>query len=984
MIAAHRSFQREFMLFWLGLVAWALLGGGGGCSSPPPPDPHEPVGFRTFTSPQSDPIVLSPDGAFVYVANTTSNSVSFIRTSNFVVFATVATGIEPVSLAVKPNGLELWVSNHVSDTLSVIDTDATSASYGQVIETIQSLDANGVTQLDEPVGIAFASDSKAYVALSSRNRIAVIDAANYAVTGFIQVTAQEPRAIAVRNNKLHVAAFESGNKSQLSVCVSATGGDCTLGLTELFQFAVNPNLPGEVKKIVTGGPGVPDRDVFVYSTSDETLLSTASGVGTLLYDLVVAANGTIYVSETDARNLVNGDDGLTVADLDGRMFDNEIAKLTCSGASCSTAATNLEPGNPTVTTHANSLATPYGLALSGDDTTLLVTAAGVSRLACLDTATLTPRAVLDVGAIPKGVTFDTAGGSSGTAYVLNTLGNSVSKVAVSVGTDGSGNPTCQLTLVATKNVGNDPTPLAVRQGNIAFNNAFASTTGSHSCGSCHPDGNTDQLLWRIGGACPGIGCGAGDEPRTTMPVRGLRNTLPLHWDGTLGDPFGGGNGAVGLNGTPEPGHTCDPNDADGDHDCFLDLVEGALAGVMCDHGGTCPNTGLTAQAQSDMATFLGSVAYPPARSRRLADSVSSFQDAVPASLNGVTVSGQQGFMDFFVDQGGNNQPHTCADADGGCHALPLGTATNSATLAGFDSPTMRGMTDRFLQFSLGPTNAGPILQFANGGLPAQGISPLETAIRWDPAKGFQEVTTFGAAFGVFEPTYNVRPLDLFQMFEEASTGFSGALGRQVTLNTTTAGQSGVQALLTSLESADARGVVNLRGSGLRSGAKVNLSYDAPNNRYLVASGNVTLTQAQLLSEAQNATTLATLTAHLRSGTTTSPQPLLSTAGAPSNGLIGDPPLPNPSTASDPPAFTVAGVDVSTTAVVFVNGQISSGATIACGAGSAGGFCNDGNVTVNLASSPGGGLHLLQVQNPAGLLSNELPVCFGASSGCVSD
>jgi hypothetical protein len=101
-------------------------------------------------------------------------------------------------------------------------------------------------------------------------------------------------------------------------------------------------------------------------------------------------------------------------------------------------------------------------------------------------------------------------------------------------------------------------------------------------------------------------------------------------------------------------------------------------------------------------------------------------------------------------------------------------------------------------------------------------------------------------------------------------------------------------------------------------------------------------------------------------------------------LIGDPPLPNPTTVSNPPAFTLTGVDVSTSAVVFVNGQLSSGATVACGAGSSGGFCNDGLVTLDLATGPGAGLHLLQVQNPSGLLSNEMPVCFGPSSGCVSD
>jgi hypothetical protein len=772
-----------------------------------------------------------------------------------------------------------------------------------------------------------------------------------------------------------VAAFESGNKSQLSACgsLNTPAPPCTLNLVDLFTFATNPNLPAEVKNIITLN-GIPDRDLFVYSTANEALLSTATGVGTLLYGLAVAANDTVYVSDTDARNLVNGTQGSTLADLDGRMFDNEIARVTCSG-SCTTMVTNLEPGG---TTHANSLATPYGVALSADDSTLLITAAGSSRLASYRTSDMAQEDMLDVGAIPKGVAFDSAAGAGGTAYVLNTLGNSVSKITVDPATR-------QLALVATKSVGSDPTPVAVRNGNIAFNSAFASTTGNHSCGSCHPDGNTDQLLWRIGGACEDIGCAPGDEPRTTMPIRGLENTLPLHWDGTLGDPFGGGNGAVGLNGTPDPSQACDPDDADGDHDCFLNLVEASLTGVMCDQSGSCPNTGLTAQQQDEMASFLASVSYPPARSRRIDDSVSSFDDPVPTELNGAQVSARQGFMDFFVDQGGNAaQPHTCADADGGCHALPLLTTTNSTTLAGFDAPTMRGMTDRFLQFSLGVTNAIGVLSFANSGLSGAGISPLESNIAWVPANGFQEVTTFGSAFGIFEPTYGMRPLNLFQMFEEASTGLSGALGRQVTLNSVTAGDAVAVFLLALLQDADTRGVVNLRGAGLRNGFTVNLSWDAPNARYKVGSGTLTLTPSQLLSEAQSGATLVTLTAHLRAGSATTPQPLLSTFGGTDTGLIEDPPLPNPTADSNPPAFLVRGVDVRSNAIVFVNGQPSAGATLTCGAGVSSGFCNDGIVTIDLASSPGAGLHLVQVQNPSGMLSNELPVCFGAGSGCVTE
>ena len=80
-------------------------------------------------------------------------------------------------------------------------------------------------------------------------------------------------------------------------------------------------------------------------------------------------------------------------------------------------------------------------------------------------------------------------------------------------------------------VGNDPTPQAVRKGRIAFMNAFASSNDTFSCESCHPDGNMDQLLWRIGGACFFGACSGDDELRTTMPVRGLTARC-APWDGT--------------------------------------------------------------------------------------------------------------------------------------------------------------------------------------------------------------------------------------------------------------------------------------------------------------------------------------------------------------------------------------------------------------------------------------------------------------------
>lgn len=130
--------------------------------------------------------------------------------------------------------------------MSVIDADPASETYHQVIATVQDLDASGVTRFDEPVGIAFASDAKAYVALSSRDEIAVVDIGEDGPTvrpGRIPIAAQEPRAIAVAGGRLYVAAFESGNQTEMSHCGVADGTDqCTFGIVEVLGMGgANPN-----------------------------------------------------------------------------------------------------------------------------------------------------------------------------------------------------------------------------------------------------------------------------------------------------------------------------------------------------------------------------------------------------------------------------------------------------------------------------------------------------------------------------------------------------------------------------------------------------------------------------------------------------------------------------------------------------------------------------------------------------------------------
>ncbi len=998
----------ELRLLKVAFVSTLALVGlvSAGPASAARPRSHEAVGFQLFESPQVNPIVLNEAGTRLYVANTTSNSVSVVDTFNNFAIATIEVGLEPSSLAVRPGANELWVSNHVSDSVSVIDIGPGSPTENRVIDTIQSVDAQGVTLFDEPVGIAFTPDgAKAFVALSSRNQIAVIDPVTRTVTSRLNVRGQEPRAIAVRNGLLYVIATESGNRSELSAC--GVAGDtnastaCTLNLNDLITFATNPNIPNRTKHIQTD-PDAPDRDLFVFNTTTGAEVTTVSSIGTMLNGIAVSNSGRAFITQTDARNVVNGNHGQTLLGLGNRMFNNKLAAVTCSGVSCGAVQQkDLEPASPT---DATALATPYAVALSGNDATLVITAAGSSRVVTLDAVTLNVLDTLDLGSvgngdfgqqIPRGVALRSNGsGAPLTAYVLNSLENSVSIVDVA-------NP-ANIVELSQFLVGSDPTPDAVRKGRIAFHNAFASTKGTFSCGSCHPDGNTDQLLWRIGGRCFLGGCGSEDEIRSTMPIRGLKNTLPLHWDGALGDPFGGGNGSVGFSGNG--GTDCSLGGADLDHDCFLDIALGSLSGVMCDQSGSCPPGGskLSVQERDDLATFMASVSYSPPRSRRLDDTLSTQATPVvvpngDGSPSALTASATRGFSRFFVNVGGAvADPDTCADSTAGCHTLPLGAATNSSTLNGFDVPTMRGMTDRFLQFSLAPT--GPVEMQAQAAIDTtvnvQGfnlvVNAVEEPIRWNAAQGYREITTFGTAFLLFFPAYATRPLDIWQMFEEASTGYSGALGRQVELNTRTTGGGALletETLLSALELADNRGLANLRVVGVRNVGSgflpSTLSYRS-DATYKNDEQTVSLTRAQLVAEAQAGTAILTATAAMRSGQqvpgTGIPQPLLAIGTG--TGVTGDPPLPNfvSGGAADPPAFTAIGTDVRSDAAIFVDGAPATG-TLTCSAGITGSFCNNGNVSIDLTVKPAIGLHLVQVLNPTGPLSNELPLCVGTQIQC---
>ena len=884
-------------------------------------DQTQQVGHPLFCSPHFSPLAMLP--AHVLVVNTPADTVDVISLDQRKVLHRIAVGVDPVSISVRPDGKEAWVSNHVSDSVSVIDTDAQSVTFLQVIATIQQFDPERkATLFDEPMGIAFASNDKAYVALSSENQIAVVDVKTRRVVKHLSIPAQDPRAIVVRDQRLYVVPFESNNQTQLS---GGSGNeiDGDLVTFDAWQHSIfNNNVLslGHVVDIVKH-PEVPDRDLFVFDTKTDKLIKSVETLGTLLYGMTVDSKGNVYLAQTDARNDVNGRSGTKkhgLPELENRAFLNQITKVRLSDLEAAeTTFFDLEPVPPQHPEPSDALATPYAIEVTADDRVLVATAAGSDKLFTVDAESGQVLGRADVGAVPRGIAIE-ENEAQINAWVYNAVDDSVSIVDV----------TDPASPQVVESIGlDDPTDREIKLGRAWFNRAMGSTTGTYSCASCHPDGHTDQLLWVL--QTPVVSGGDQIMPRSTMPIRGLRDTEPFHWDGIPGDPYGGNNsanvwGKVDRNSDPE-----DPKSP------ARHLIDGGLAATMLKHGSQLVNDegkvgAFTAEQRDQMAKFMLAVPYPPAQKRPFTNTVSS------TAKSGFELFHIKGHLDEKA------KPNVCGD----CHRMPFLVSTNTPG-TGMDAPTWRGANDRFLILPQGRLN---IIGFdfyrsvAERGIPEREVWQFS----WQGQRRFDPV---------------------WDMVLEGSTGFSGTFARQVTISEATANDSITSELIDAFErgAAEQAIVLDVDGVLIESGTLDDDAVAKPVSLQFVKDSYVSKTAAnqrfttqQLMTMAGRGEFIGTLTARhgAKASAYDDPQPALWTAGA-IEAQSGHQkfPIVYPGLSS----FTIGARHVHHNARLFVDGRHVQGQVTVTG---------KDQVELQFESLPSVGMHLLQVQNQKGRFSND--------------
>lgn len=512
--------------------------------------------FVAFESGQVRPLAMSPDGTRLFAVNTPDNRLEIfdIQGGALAYAGSVPVGLEPVAVAARSNA-EVWVVNHLSDSVSVVDVNAAPP---QVERTL--------LVGDEPRDIVFANGvagERAYVTTARRGQNSPVppllttpgvgralvwafdpDDLGATLTGtplaIIELFGDTPRALAVSpdGETIYAAVFHSGNRTTTVSDGAVCDGGAGAPSCNLFGFAMPGGLPApntsfdgtpqpEVGLIVKFDPisgewrdeldrswndyvrfSLPDWDVFEISNTTLTPVANVAGVGTVNFNMVVnPASGKLYVSNTEAINEVRFEGPGTYVTQNGFKPAGEPARVTGHLHEARITIVD-ELGNATPRhlnkhidydtvpsppgTKDDSLATPLEMAVSSDGQTLYVAAFGSQKIGVFDTTALENDAF-----VPSSADHIALSGGGPTGVVLDEANG---RLYVATRFDNSISVVDTLTQVEVAHVPlYNPEPAHIVDGRPVLYDAFnTSSNGEASCASCHVFGDVDSLAWDLG------------------------------------------------------------------------------------------------------------------------------------------------------------------------------------------------------------------------------------------------------------------------------------------------------------------------------------------------------------------------------------------------------------------------------------------------------------------------------------------------------
>ncbi|MEW6271802.1 MAG: hypothetical protein AB1689_21170 [Thermodesulfobacteriota bacterium] len=788
-----------------------------------PPGAHaqsSPGSFVNFESGHVRPLALSPDGSRLFAVNTPDGRLAIfdVTERGLALAAEVPVGMEPVTVAARSPS-EVWVVNHLSDSISVVAVDPADVRLSRVVRTLFTC--------DEPRDLVFAGPARslAFVTTARRGQgcpvpaQSIVEGIGRAVVQVFDADApgggpggtpvanlvlfgDTPRALAASPDgaRVFAAVFHSGNRT-----------------TTLNERVVTENggLPPPPPGALPGGPDVglivkyneasglwedelardwsglvpfflPDQDVFEIdaTASPPAVVGATSGVGTVLFNMAVRpGDGTVFVANTEARNHVRFE-GIPPSGLHGVQGHIAESRITLVDGPVATPRHLNEhvdysrvPGPDREVDE--SLAFPTDVTFSADGSRLYVAMLGSSRVAVIDADALESGSfteeVIEVAGGPSGLALDEA---RGRLYVMSRFTHRIGIVTgLADARERAQTDSVSLSF--------DPQPPEVRLGRrVLYDARSTSAHGDAACASCHVFGDLDGLAWDLGDASPGAQIvpnpnpfrrGAGQPfhplkgPMTTQSLRGMADAGPMHWRGDRTGGTGGG----------------DPLDEEAAFAAFNPAFVGLLG-----RASELPDAEM--QAFTD---FILTVRYPPNPIRAL--------DDVPTQAQ---QTGEQLFRTLATDGGG-----TCEF----CHRLPLGTdglSTTEGETQEFKIAHLRNLYQKVGMFGVPPNDLTPGTGFLGDQVRGFGVlhdGSVATVFNFISARVFD----FGS-----DPVLAAQRRRAVEQFLLAfDTGLKPAVGQQVSLTAADVNDAAVLARLQLLVERDEAGDCDLTGKGVYAG-----------------------------------------------------------------------------------------------------------------------------------------------------------------------
>ncbi|MFM8409857.1 MAG: YncE family protein, partial [Alphaproteobacteria bacterium] len=241
--------------------------------------------FFNFDSGQVRPLALSSDRSRLYAVNTPDNRVEIfsVSGSGLTKVGSVFVGMEPVALALRTDG-ELWVVNHLSDSISIVDV---SSSPARVTRTL--------LVGDEPRDIVFAGTgrNRAFITAAHRGQnigfdpqlttagtpradVWVFDATNLGSTlggtalTVVKLFGDTPRPLAVSadGSKVYAGIFHSGNRTTAVAEGAVCDGNPTCTGTLSDGTAIPGGMPNP--RVNVAGSKGPETGLIVQKEENGT------------------------------------------------------------------------------------------------------------------------------------------------------------------------------------------------------------------------------------------------------------------------------------------------------------------------------------------------------------------------------------------------------------------------------------------------------------------------------------------------------------------------------------------------------------------------------------------------------------------------------------------------------------------------------------------------------------------------------------------